>query len=494
MPYSDHTASLLCIFVIVLAAACLHRLYLHPLAKIPGPFLAKFTNARFLYHAWKGDLHLDHLRCHKKYGPVYRSGPNRVVFQTLTAAHAIYSNDRTIRKSDGYTSHPWTRAKIPSLFNCVDNARAALKKKTLRPAIAQPALALHNSSVEDNVELLVNLVKDGQPEDLSKTGFYYALDVISQSVFGYSFRCMHEISNRWMAESLERGNRFMYLHLAWPFLFQTLGLFLDVEPLAYPQYHQESKMFLDLCEKSRERGRTNERGSIFEFMKSDLPKEVSDEELQSDAYSFMRGGGDMVAVTIAATLFYITQNPAILEKLKHEIRTKFDRAPPKLDHQLESCTYLRACVDEALRMAPPGPGVFWRQSSSDLVIDGVHLPAGTEFGVSIYAVHYNGDIFDEPEVYSPERMIVKEGETWTDRAGLIPFLRGFRACPAQKLAYATILLPIARFIWEFELEIERTGSVRAEETTMIDGTKLFPQVDVFGSRIEGPVISFRPRV
>ncbi|KXS97939.1 hypothetical protein AC578_3403 [Pseudocercospora eumusae] len=426
-------------------------------------------------------------------GSVYRSGPNRVVFQTLTATHVIYSNDRTIRKSDGYTSHPWTRAKIPSLFNCVDNAHAALKKKTLRPAIAQPALLLHNSSVEDNVELLVNLVKDGQPQDLSKTGFYYALDVISQSVFGDSFKCMYEATNRWMAESLERGNRFMYLHLAWPSLFQILGLFVDVEPLAYPQYHQESKMFLDLCKKSRERGILREQGSIFNLMKNDLPKGVSDEELESDAYSFMRGGGDMVAVTIAATLFYITQNRDILEKLKHEIRTKFDRSPPRLDQTLESCRYLRACVDEALRMAPPGPGVFWRQSSSDLVIDGVHLPAGTEFGVSIYTVHYNGDIFHDPKAYSPERMIVKEGETWTDRAGLIPFLRGFRACPAQKLAYATILLPIARFIWEFELQIVQPGSVLEEETTT-DGTRLFPQVDVFGSRIEGPVISFRPRV
>jgi hypothetical protein len=46
-------------------------------------------------------------------------------------------------------------------------------------------------------------------------------------------------------------------------------------------------MFLELCEESLALG---EKGSIFAIMKSELPKEVTDEELHVDAYSFMRGG------------------------------------------------------------------------------------------------------------------------------------------------------------------------------------------------------------
>jgi hypothetical protein len=44
------------LYIIVLAV---YRLWFHPLAKYPGPFLARITDAHQLYHAWKGDRHLE---------------------------------------------------------------------------------------------------------------------------------------------------------------------------------------------------------------------------------------------------------------------------------------------------------------------------------------------------------------------------------------------------------------------------------------------------
>ena len=45
-----------------------YRVFFHPLAKYPGPFLAKITDAYQLYHAYKGDRHLEFWRMHEKYG------------------------------------------------------------------------------------------------------------------------------------------------------------------------------------------------------------------------------------------------------------------------------------------------------------------------------------------------------------------------------------------------------------------------------------------
>lgn len=61
---------LLGLLAIYAAGVVVYRLTLHPLAKYPGPFLAKATDIYLAYHAWKGDRHLEFNRCHEKYGRI----------------------------------------------------------------------------------------------------------------------------------------------------------------------------------------------------------------------------------------------------------------------------------------------------------------------------------------------------------------------------------------------------------------------------------------
>lgn len=63
----------------------IYRLSLHPLAKYPGPLLAKVTNLYAVYHAYIGDLHLDMFRCHEMYGDFVRYGPNKVIINDQRA-------------------------------------------------------------------------------------------------------------------------------------------------------------------------------------------------------------------------------------------------------------------------------------------------------------------------------------------------------------------------------------------------------------------------
>lgn len=61
---------------------CTYRLFFHPLSKYPGPLLGRLTRLYGAYHSLYGDGHIDMHRCHLKYGPIVRYGPNKILFNT----------------------------------------------------------------------------------------------------------------------------------------------------------------------------------------------------------------------------------------------------------------------------------------------------------------------------------------------------------------------------------------------------------------------------
>lgn len=188
-----------------------------------------------------------------------------------------------------------------------------------------------------------------------------------------------------------------------------------------------------------------------------------------------------MSVGIASTMFYVLRHNHVYVRLRDEIRSVFHSHRSFTQSALlEKCIYLRACVNESLRMTPPGPGVFWRQSSHDLMVDGITIPAGTEFGVCIYALHHNPDVFPDPESFQPDRFTSSKTPQ-----GFMPFVSGFRSCPAQTLAYRMMCFFIARLMWEFDVE-----SVPGEPPSE-DELGNFKQTDVFGSCVSGPRVRFR---
>jgi hypothetical protein len=54
--------------VVLIGFVCIRRIYFHSFSHIPGPFLAKTTNAYSAYHAAKRNTHVVIQRLHEKYG------------------------------------------------------------------------------------------------------------------------------------------------------------------------------------------------------------------------------------------------------------------------------------------------------------------------------------------------------------------------------------------------------------------------------------------
>ncbi|KAJ4390378.1 hypothetical protein N0V85_007284 [Neurospora sp. IMI 360204] len=85
------SASLLLFIIVAILAISLYRLFLHPLAGIPGPRLAALSNIWHAYHARNGRMYHLGKTLHKRYGPVVRVGPNELWFDSREAFRRIYN-------------------------------------------------------------------------------------------------------------------------------------------------------------------------------------------------------------------------------------------------------------------------------------------------------------------------------------------------------------------------------------------------------------------
>jgi cytochrome P450 len=145
--------------------------------------------------------------------------------------------------------------------------------------------------------------------------------------------------------------------------------------------------------------------------------------------SFSIAGGETTAHTLASATYYLLKTPATLRKLCKEVRNHYTSFEEIDAHSALQLPYLRAIIDEALRIHPSGAQGFPRISPG-VVIDGHYIPAGVEVYTSAWTVVHDPANFQEPNVFRPERWLDKE---CTDvKEASQPFSLGYRACLGRK--------------------------------------------------------------
>lgn len=71
-----------------------YRLYVHPLRKVPGPFLARISELWRSFHYFRGTWFDDILELHRKYGPVVRISPNEVSVVSPDLTKSVYGHGK----------------------------------------------------------------------------------------------------------------------------------------------------------------------------------------------------------------------------------------------------------------------------------------------------------------------------------------------------------------------------------------------------------------
>ena len=226
----------------------------------------------------------------------------------------------------------------------------------------------------------------------------------------------------------------------------------------------------------------------------------SDDELLGEGVLMMMAGSDTSSSSLTATMFYLVQNPTVLERLQADLRTTFPNLSSIQPIATESHRYLRACIDEAMRLSPPAPTNIPRVvGQGGIKVVNENLPEDVYVGVPNFSIFRDEASFAKAHDYIPERWIpdaapgINEESVKRAQQAFQPFSLGPRHCIGKHLAMKEVSFILANVLWLFEVErVEDSGCLR-ERLPRVNGKVVMAQRDVYTSLEEGPEVKLRLR-
>ncbi|OTA98268.1 hypothetical protein M426DRAFT_17586 [Hypoxylon sp. CI-4A] len=481
-------------FTALISYLCLRLAYyglLHPLSRYPGPFAAKLSDGYNGYYAFKRKLHTITRQNHLKYGTVVRQGPNKLVFNSIEALQDIYRYDRTTKPKAYIALGP--RLKIPNIFSAQDRQLHRERRQLIGRILSERSMRIFEPTVIEQVDLLVQHIfhstqgPQSTTIDMTERARMLGFDLAALLAFGYKLDLQTREENGFILPMLEAGFFWTSVFLHWPSTRKfSIGL------VFLPVFRRLRRRYLSLVEyiiSSRTKQDKDAHYDLYSVVADELDSTKSGSlragELWAEATLFLPAAGDTTKTALAAIFFYLSRDAQCYNKLTDEIRSSFTSAGQIRGSALTSLQYLRACIDEALRICPPVAGILWREayaSDQPFIVDGHVIPDGTVVGVNIYSIHHNEKYFPDSFTFRPERWL---DDARTMRDAFAPFSLGPRGCAGKAMAYLEIYLVVAKVMWYFDFRsLARNGEAHAG---------VFELLDNFTSSHEGPHLEFQQR-
>jgi cytochrome P450 len=313
-------------------------------------------------------MHRHVLRLHEKYGPVVRLGPSEVSFIDGAAWKDIYSLKRCRqieRDPKSFPSLTPNGAKFDLLtYSPSDHAKY---RKILNPSFSEKATKEYEPTVQQNTDNFIKKLSgklQNQDAKINLTQWFQWLtfDMVVDVVFGEPFDCVaDERSHPCLALSMDLVSlsSFIVFVTWWTGLKNFLIKSSGVEALFV-------NMVRSKCERYSES--KSKKASVFSNLKRDGDP-LNQPEIDGNLTALVIAGSETTGFILTAASYYLATNPECFRKAADEVRSAFSSAAEINDDALRKLPYLRAAVDEALRMTPAEPNGLART----VVVDGLDI-------------------------------------------------------------------------------------------------------------------------
>ncbi|CAG8447214.1 8339_t:CDS:2 [Acaulospora morrowiae] len=204
----------------------------------------------------------------------------------------------------------------------------------------------------------------------------------------------------------------------------------------------------------------------------------SDEMIRYFMNGYLTAGYHTTGVAIPWTIFSLTQNPDVQNKLQEEIDQCLQGRLPSLK-DLSNMDYLTQVIKEALRVHPPG-SFCARLIKSPANIptsfdsrEELHIASDTTIIYPIPLYHENPNYFANPLNFDPSRFSRENIKSIKSNAWC-PFGFGVRSCPGERMAMIDMKMMVCMIMQKFRVEL----GMKVEDVVKEEKFVVMPKNDI----------------
>ncbi|GME43598.1 Cytochrome p450 monooxygenase [Neofusicoccum parvum] len=422
---------------------------------------------------------------HKNH-PVIRVGPNSLSYGDVRAIKNIYGHGTKCLKDKSYELQTSTH---PHLADVVDKEDHARKRKVLSSAFAIKNLEDWEYKIADKMQRLVRhfdarctapLEPGNRPDekdltiDYRKWTNFFTIDAIVDIGLSEQLGCLDRGDDVVPSEAIDgkitlvsyrealHGVLTAQSHLVWSYDWYIL--LKRLAKLVSPKYRTliTAGEYFDgiVLHQVRNRMQRYEKGEKLEDFfqalmetKDGIPQLLPLGEINAECSIMLNAGSFSTAVAINNVLYQLLKRPSCLATMRAEVDTVAEPDEVVIPYdKLKNLPYLRACLDESLRIEPPTPfGLPRKTPAEGTTIFGEYVAGNTTVHMSSYVAHRDEKAFPDPEEFRPERWLGQAGKEL--QPWFITFSAGARGCIGRNISYLEQVVMTASMVHRYEFAL-----------------------------------------
>ncbi|KAL2827741.1 cytochrome P450 [Aspergillus cavernicola] len=467
----------------LLLAVAGYTVFLHPvvtylldkknLRQYPSPSIASFSALWRLSQIFQNTHFKSISDAHQRYGTHVRIGPTQLSISDPRAMNDIYGHGANFPKDEFYDVGAGPHRSMADTRSKEEHQR---KRKMLAHAFAQKTIVGLETLIKTGlVDLVTQMDRyaESQKEEMNIRRFlnFFAIDFMGLVLFGESLGCVQRGDDIVDARSAQGGKVYKVPYVKTLHNIHMHTVLTGAEPALPPpansllSWHpgvQSGKywgnVINNLYQKRLSIPDLGWQPDIFsKFLRNGKGEEMNLDpgEIMVKCAVIMNAGSETNTAALVSVIYHIYKHPLVLRKLREEL----DNAVPVITrqhiptyHSIATLPYLRACVDEGLRIQPAST------QGSRVVPKGGRMIAGrfVEEGVTVsvlptYTLLQDPNAFQNPFEYNPDRWL--SGDKSKLHAAFYPFSHGPRACIGRNISYFEQVLAVATIVRLFDIEM-----------------------------------------